>query len=112
MKLTYVGAVRAVACISAQQIFTRLQTYYKYYLLTRSLQFQTNPYTAMRAEGGAAGGGGGGAGGGGDWGVGAGAGTLPPSAGYYSYDHPSLTAYRYCTLCPPPAASNHGLRLI
>ena len=66
-------------------------------LLTRSLLFQTNPYSAMRGEagGGAAGGGGGGS----DmasWGA---AGALPPSAAsYYSYDHPSLAAYRYVSL--------------
>ena len=72
-------------------------------LLTRSLQFQTNPYTAMREGGGAAGGGGGGGGaagagdiGGGAWG--GGAGSLPPTASYYSYDHPSLAAYRYVSV--------------
>ena len=74
-------------------------------LLTRYLQFQTNPYTAMREGGGGAGGGGGGGGGAGDlggagagaWGVGAG--SLPPTASYYSYDHPSLAAYRYVSPC-------------
>ena len=58
----------------------------------------------MREGGGAAGGGGPGAGGGagdlsgagaGAWGTGAG---LPPTAGYYSYDHPSLAAYRYVSV--------------
>ena len=59
----------------------------------------------MREGGGGAGGGGGGGGGTGDlggagagaWGVGAG--SLPPTASYYSYDHPSLAAYRYVCLC-------------
>ena len=58
----------------------------------------------MREGGGGAGGGGGGGGGAGDlggagagaWGVGAG--SLPPTASYYSYDHPSLAAYRYVSL--------------
>ena len=55
----------------------------------------------MREGGGGSGGGGGGGAGGADmggagagaWGVGAGA--LPPTASYYSYEHPSLAAYRY-----------------
>ena len=59
----------------------------------------------MREGGGGAGGGGGGGGGTGDlggagagaWGV-AGPGSLPPTASYYSYDHPSLAAYRYVSL--------------
>ena len=68
-------------------------------LLTRSLLFQTNPYSAMRGEAGGGGGAAGGGGGGSDmdsWGA---AGALPPSAAsYYSYDHPSLAAYRYVSL--------------
>ena len=59
-------------------------------LLTRSLQ--TSPYTAMREGAGGAGGGAGG--GGGDMTASWGPSSLPPSAGYYSYDHPSLAAYR------------------
>ena len=60
-------------------------------LLTRSLQ--TSPYTAMR-EGAGAGGGGAAGGGAGDMTASWGPSSLPPSAGYYSYDHPSLAAYR------------------
>ena len=43
---------------------------------------------------GAGGAGGGAGGGGGDMTASWGPSSLPPSAGYYSYDHPSLAAYR------------------
>ena len=54
-------------------------------LLTRSFLFQTNPYGMKDGGGGT------------DMGA-WGSAALPPTAGYYSYDHPTLAAYGYVSL--------------
>ena len=67
-------------------------------LLTRSFLFQTNPYGMKDGGGGT------------DmsaWGSAA----LPPTAGYYSYDHPTLAAYGYVSLSRDSDSHFHKSKL-